>query len=146
MTKESPEFTVNERRKGFPDEQATVNSSLLNTGQMVSEALIRQQARLGGKNLAEYFDGREGQAVAKSTISRWISEPRRFPHVFALTLAELDPEFGREQLRIWVARLAGSDRVLLESDPAAAAVVAAAREEALRRILYGPGGRGESYS
>ncbi len=117
-------------------------------GQAISDALARLQAELGGKCLAEYFDGREGEAVAKSTVSRWIGEPRRFPAVFLPTLLELDPVFRDQVVGILFARWAAPReflQFLAERDPQAAAVAAAAQEEMLRRILHGPGGRGETY-
>jgi len=61
--------------------------------QAIAESLARLQRSLGGKSLVSYFDGREGAEVAQSTLSRWISEPRRFPAVFVGVLAELDPAF-----------------------------------------------------
>lgn len=115
-------------------------------GQALSASLARLQAEFGGKNLAEYFDGREGESVAVSTISRWIGEPRRFPAVFLPTLVELDPEFRADVLRLLLGRLLSQDELLRELEPRVAAEVARAQDELLRRILHGPGGLGEAYS
>lgn len=131
--------SVKSGRKDFTNAQLTL-------AQAVSDSLRSLQARFGAKSLAEFLDGREGQEVAVSTVSRWISCPRRFPSVFLLALAELDPVFARRFLHLLLARLAGATELLAELDPRIAATVAAAQEEMLRRILHGPGGRGESYS
>ena len=133
-----PDLTV----KSFTVPQPTL-------AQLLSESIGRLQHELGGKVLAGYFDGREGAEVAESTISRWKSEPRRFPAIFLPTLLELDPVFRREVLRLLMARLVAPAELLdfvAEKDPRAAATLAQAHEEIIRRVLFGPGGRGEGYS
>ena len=72
-----------------------------------AEALERQAFRRGLKELASFFDGSNGHEVAKSTISRWQSEPTRFPLWASLELARMDEEFARALLNflMWQAGL-----------------------------------------
>lgn len=102
MAKGYREVTVTETRKPF-----TVTA-----GQAISASLRRLQAEYGGKSLVDHFDGRDGEEVAQSTISRWISEPRRFPAVFLPTLVELDPVFRGEVFQILTASLATDSAVV----------------------------------
>lgn len=107
------------RRREFPEFPGpgdTVNTF----ARALTESLERLQAAYGGKNLAEYFDGRDGESVAKSTVSRWIAEPRRFPAVFLPVLCELDPTFRSHVFQHLAARIAAPDRVLQHLSPAAA--------------------------
>lgn len=77
--------------------RARMNATVKNTvGATISDSLRRLQDLRGGKDLATYFDGRENRQVAVTTISRWISTPRRFPAIFVPVLAELDPQFRAE--------------------------------------------------
>lgn len=88
----------------------------LSLPQQVAHSLQGLQAQHGGKNLAEFFDGREGRQVAQSTISRWIADPVRFSATFQPVLVELDPSFGLYLLRsvpVWM----GLDRQVLEQLP-----------------------------
>lgn len=63
-----------------------------------TEALERQGFKRGLKEFASYFDGATGSEVAKSTVSRWMSEPTRFPFWAALELARMDETFARHVL------------------------------------------------
>lgn len=110
MAKTYPSATVN----------APANVFTVTFGQAVSASLRRLQAEHGGKSLVDHFDGREGEEVAQSTLSRWISEPRRFPAVFLPTLVELDPLFRAQAFRLLTASLA-TDAAVVERMSAKAA-------------------------
>lgn len=47
--------------------------------QAIARALDELRSEAGRKALAPLFDGRDGREVAETTVSRWISEPTRFP-------------------------------------------------------------------
>lgn len=134
--------TVTPKRKELPDGGATVKPF----AQAIAESLARLQSAHGGKALAAHFDGREGREVACSTVSRWISEPTRFPAVFVPVLAELDPAF-----RAYVVRsLFTSELVAAVQDPHALGKDAEALRRKLERqfldLAYGPGRMGERYA
>jgi hypothetical protein len=101
MTKPYSGPTVNGTRTEFP----------VTLSQSITASLRRLQGDLGGKTLAGHFDGRDGAEVAESTISRWISEPRRFPAIFLPALVEMDATFRGEVLRLLTASLATHEAV-----------------------------------
>lgn len=57
----------------------------------IRNAVRLAQRELGGKALGDYFPGPTGRPASKATISRWISEPYRFPAVHLPALASFDP-------------------------------------------------------
>lgn len=112
-------------------------------GQALSESLRGLQARLGGKTLASYFDGRGGKEVAISTVSRWISDPTRFPLVFGPVLAELDPTFRTRAIKALFASELSTPEVLSRISPAAATEYQrAVQAVVLEEIAPGKWGRG----
>lgn len=135
--------------KVFSPEPGPMNAGERDLGQAISASLERLMVRFDGlKNLVEYFDGREGKAVAKSTVSQWMSDPGRFPAVFVPTLVELDPVFRSQVLRLLVARSVSQDDVVRAAaarSPEAGQITADAFEEVARRAWFGPGGMGERY-
>lgn len=145
--------TVNERRKSFTVEardpahgkksHLTVKASM---AQAVSASLAWLQGEHYGKSLATYFDGRDGKEVAESTLSRWISEPSRFPAVFVPVLAELDPEFRSYLLRsLFVGDLVAAV-VTTETPPEAADAIRREMESRFLDQVYGHNRMGEHYA
>lgn len=93
--------------KSYPgDTVKNGETALPSLAQAISASVKRLQIEHQGKGLAPYFDGREGKPVAESTVSRWISEPDRFPAIFLPTLVELDPALRATVLRTLTASLA----------------------------------------
>jgi hypothetical protein len=107
------------------------------------DALCRQHG--GQKNVADLFVGKGGGAVDRTTISKWGSDPHRFPAPFVLILAKHDPVFRNvlvQSLRL----LEEAESDLVKSlSPQAQAEVRAVSDDMLRRWAYGPGGAGEHY-
>lgn len=81
-------------------------------GRAIAASLDRLRGPDGNKSIAHHFDGREGEPVANSTISRWIKKPRRFPGVFVPVLVELDAEFRIDVFRILTGSLVTDDAVM----------------------------------
>jgi len=75
---------------------------------------------LGGKGVAALFDGREGQEVAESTVSRWISEPERFRAVLLPVLVEASPSFRSFVFQHIAARMTVPAVIARRMKPAAA--------------------------
>ena len=111
--------------------------------QAISRALedLRLPVERGGigvTRLCRCFDGREGETVAESTISRWISEPRRFPLLFGPVLMELHPGFRANAFRYLSATFVTPERVISRlSGPAARQV-----QEAVRALWVEEAGPG----
>ena len=112
-------------------QQPTVNVGkppLISFPQSISQALRRLQQELGGKNLASHFDGRDGREVAESTLSRWISEPTRFPAHILPVLVEMDGPFRAQVFALLTARLAVPEELMRRLSPEAAEQVARVTE------------------
>lgn len=127
----------------------SVNAGQFSLYRMLPGSIERTAESVGGyKNLQDYFDGREGEAVSPSTISKWKSDPARCPAWALFTFVELDPVFRGQILELLLGRLAAPQELiahLAKEDPTTAAKVASAQEELLRRVVFGPGGMGEHY-
>lgn len=129
--------SVNPRRTDFPD----------TLGQAISAALKRQQAKQGGKELAGYFDGRDGKEVADSTISRWIGKPDRFPAVMLPVLVGLDKEFRAQLFQLLGASFSVPSDIIRELSPEAAAEYQKVLERRFLDACYGgPNRLGERYA
>ena len=102
----------------------TTDQVLPSFPQAIAEAISRLQHERGAKDLAQYFDGREGRQVAVSTISRWISEPHRFPAVFLPVLVELDPELRAFVFQHLAGRMVVSPEIQSRLSPGVAAELA----------------------
>lgn len=100
--------TPRNRRSDFTAADATVNTF----AQAITESLARLQRMHGGKEIAAWFDGRDGAEVATSTVSRWISEPRRFPALFLPVLVERDALFRAYVFEHLVARISAPSNIV----------------------------------
>ena len=75
---------------------------------------------LGEKTVAGHFDGKDGREVAGSTVSRWITEPTRFPAHCLPTLAALHAEFRGYVFGYLAVRLVSPGEVMSALSPSAA--------------------------
>ncbi len=127
-----------DQAKHFPDAPAPLPMAAATLSACISASLTRLRSERGGKGLAECFDGRDGEEVAESTISRWIAKPRRFPAVFLPVLVELDAPFRSQIFQMLVARAATPEAVMQRLSPEAAAEVGRAYESLIVEEI-GPG-------
>jgi hypothetical protein len=111
-------------------------------GVAIAAALKDLQRDLTGKNLSDYFDGREGKSVAESTISKWIAEPHRFPAVMLPVLATLHPGFRSQLFQLLGAAFSVPAEIARELSPEASAEYQRILEKKFLDAVYGPGRAG----
>lgn len=95
----------------------------------LSDAIRRCQRERGGKDLATFFDGIEGTEVAESTISRWISEPRRFSAIYLPILVEIDAPFRAQVMEFLFARMVTPEALMERIGESARREVSAAAQD-----------------
>lgn len=110
----------------------------------ISRALAELRDEAGRKAIAPYFDGRDGREVAETTVSRWITEPFRFPAHCLPVLVSLHPAFRQFIFENLTARMNDSASIVKRLSPSAAEEYRRALEERFLDAAFGgPGRAGE---
>lgn len=93
---------------------------------------------LGEKALASHFDGKDSREVAGSTVSRWRTEPTRFPAHCLPTLIALHPQFRSFVFGHLAVRMVPSSEVLSAMKPEAAREYERVVLEAVAADVFAP--------
>jgi len=114
--------------------------------QAISRALSELKGENGRKAIAPYFDGRDKREVAETTVSRWITEPTRFPAHCLPVLVAVHEGFRSYLFQHMAARMTTPAEMMKRLSPATAKEYEKAFDEQMRRIAFGQGGAGEHYA
>lgn len=109
--------------------------------QAISRALDELRVEAGRKAIAPYFDGRDGREVAETTVSRWITEPHRFPAHCLPVLVSLHANFRKFIFENLTARMNDSAEIVKRLSPKAAEEYRQVLEERFLDAAYGGPGR-----
>lgn len=112
----------------------------------ISRALTELRDQDGRKALAPNFDGRDGREVAETTVSRWITEPHRFPAHCLPVLVALHPAFRQFLFEHLAARMVAPAEIVKGLSKTAAAEYEKLLADRFLDMAYGPGRKGEHYA
>lgn len=123
------------RSKELPETPETLPSGSLTFGEAISGAVKRLRDEHGGlKVVAGFFDGRAGKEVAESTVSRWTTEPDRFPALLIPILVEISPWFRAYVFQHIAARMTVPAEVVKRMDAKTADAYSRAVTRSLEEI------------
>lgn len=138
--------------KGYPGHSVTSGETGLlwrdlTFPQAISRALDELRANDSRKALAPLFDGRDGREVGETTVSRWVTEPTRFPAHCLPVLVARHPQFRQFLFEHLAARMVTPAEVLNGLSPKAAEEYQRLMEERMRDAAFGgPNRMGERYA